>query len=49
MEVAAQIVDRDVLTDVGAGHELDAFGRELLDAAVHEMLFELESGTAVAQ
>ena len=49
VEVAAQVVDRDVLTDVGAGHELDAFGGELLDAAVHQMLLELEVGNAVAQ
>ncbi len=49
MEIAAQVLDRDVLSDVGAGHELHAFGGELLDAAVHQMLFELEGGNAVAQ
>ena len=49
MEVAAQVMDRDVVADVGAGHELDAFGGKLLEASVHEVLLEFEVGNAVAQ
>jgi hypothetical protein len=47
--VALQAGHRHVDTDVDAGAEDDAFGRQQLDAALEETLLHLEFGNAVAQ
>ena len=45
----AQLLERDVAADGDAEGELDALGDELLDAAIDQVLLELEVGDAVAQ
>ena len=49
VELAAQLVDRDVLPDVRVGDEAHALGFHLLHAAVDEVLLHLEIRNAVAQ
>ena len=49
VKVAAQIFDRNVRADFGVGDELHAFGGHLFEAAVDDVLFQLELGDAVAQ
>ena len=40
---------RNVLADFGIGDELHAFGGHLLEAAIDDVLLQLEFGNAVAQ
>ncbi len=49
VEVGQQLVDRDVLADLGVDAERHTLGRHLVDAAVDQVLFHLEVGDAVAQ
>ncbi len=49
VELLAQLVGRDVDTDVDAGAEDGAFGLHLREAAVDVPLLHLELGNAVAQ
>ena len=47
--VAHQALDRDIHADMAVGMELDALGPHLPDAAIDDVLLELEVGNAVAQ
>ena len=49
VELRAKVFHRDVAADVRVGPEHDAFRYHLLQAAVQELLFQLEIGNAVAQ
>ncbi len=48
VEALAQLLDGDVHTDVHAAAQLDALGEQLLDAPLHDALFDLEVGHAEA-
>ena len=48
-KLAAKIFDGNVSTDVRVGDELHAFGRHLFEAAIDDVLFQLEVRNAVAQ
>ena len=49
VEAVGERLDGDIDADVGVGLEDDAFGLHLLDAAIDDVLFELEVGNAVAE
>ena len=48
VEAPAQLLHADVAADVDAAAKLDALGDELLDASLHDRLFDLEVGHAEA-
>ena len=49
IDAVAEFFKRKVATNVDAGGELDSFGLQLLEAAIDQLLLELEVGDAVAQ
>ena len=49
IELALQFLDRDVLAHLGAGNEFHALGRHLFQAAINEVLFQLELRNAITQ
>jgi len=49
VEFRSKFVGVDIVPDAAVGHDLDAFGGHLLDAALNELLLELEVGYAVHQ
>ena len=49
IELATQIFDRDVLADLGIGDKLHALGGHLFEAAIDDVLLQLELGDAIAK
>src|SRR5437660_9305999 len=49
IELVSEILDRNILANFRAGHELHPFGGHLLETAIDHMLFQLELGDAVAE
>ena len=49
VKFTAQILDGDIVSDLSVGNELHAFGRHLLQAAIDDVLLQLEFGDAVTQ
>src|SRR4051812_37382697 len=49
VEVSAQILDGNVVADLGAGYKFHAFRTHLLEPAIDDVLFHLELRDSVAQ